>query len=279
MANSTKNLHHDGAPIISILMKPSKIKWITGVGVFVGLWTGSALIASDNPPSGAPTAGQIFETMRENYATLKSYSDSGQICTALDGGTNVTDFTTRLARPGFYRIQWNQPDSSDPGTHAAWSLGVSSYIQMGTGIQRQPDRDVSLANLTTSSGGEVATVPTLFFNPQTTDWADKVIGLERLADDKIGKIDCYQITGQLETGETKTFWIGKDDFFIYQIRTEADPGVLRAAWTSTTGHPVPGPDVHSFSSIETFTNIAVNVKLYRPDFVPSCPMFDEQINR
>lgn len=275
MANSTKTF----TVAYNHLMKPSKFKWFVGVGMFVGLWTGSALIASDNPPPRGPTAGQIFETMRENYATLKSYSDKGQIITFLDGGTNATDFTTRLARPGLYRIEWNQPGASDPNTHAAWSLGVSSYLQTGSGIRREPDRDVALANLSTSSGGEVATVPTLFFNPQTTDWADKTIGLDRLPDDKIGKIDCYQITGQSETGETKTFWIGKDDFFIYQIRTDANPDVMRAAWTATTGHPVPGPDVHAFSSIETFTNIVVNIKLFRPDFVPQCPMFDAQLNR
>jgi hypothetical protein len=260
------------------LMTPPNFKYTFGIGVMALLMWASVVATSKGAPA-ALTAGQIFETMRENYASLFSYSDRGQIITTMGGTVITTDFTTRLARPNLYRIQWNQKSQSpfttdDTGPLGAWSSGAGNYMQIGMGVRRLFDREDALVHLAASSGGAVANVPSIFFNSQRSGSPNQIIGLDRLADDKIGKIECYVITGQTESGQTETFWVGKDDLLIHQIRTEVSPAVMQSALDSATGDKV-DMTAHSYgsSSIETYTNMVVDKRFTHQDFVPSFPLF------
>ena len=73
--------------------------------------------------------------------------------------------------------------------------------------------------------------------------------------ENVGAVSCYVFTKGV-LGQTNTLWIGKQDFLIHQVRTiinmEAMPG---------------------FAATETHTNIVVNRKFTRSDFVPSFPLF------
>src|SRR5215469_15102420 len=96
-------------------MTPSKFNHIFGIGATALLLFGGSAVAS-NDPSPNLTGGQIFETMRENYASLLSYSDEGKIITTMGDTAITTRFTTRLSRPNYYRIQWNQFSQSQNAT-------------------------------------------------------------------------------------------------------------------------------------------------------------------
>jgi hypothetical protein len=264
-------------------MKSTKFKLILGIGVMSVLWWGRTPAASSGDTSAGPlTAGQIFETTRENYASLSTYSDQGRIITIMDSSVTGTDFATRLGRQGFYRIEWDHfSEPPDPGLNTnlegAWFCGTGDYAQRAWGMRRQYDRDIAFANLATSPAGSVTAVPRIFFGMQGSGAADTMIGLERLADDKIGNLECYQLTGQSASGEIKTLWIGKQDFFIHQIRTEASTNVLQAAWAGTTvGKLNPSANYHGYISIETYTNIVADRPYLPSDFAPTFSLFEQR---
>lgn len=236
--------------------------------------------ASSGTATPALTALQIFQTARDKYASLRSYSDQGRIITTIAGTAISTEFSTRLARPGFYRIEWKRYTTSPysgqrTGIQGAWCSASGNYTQMGMGVRRQPSRTIAFANLASSPSGEVVAVPTIFFSPYATESPDQIIiGLTRLSDARIGKIECYQLTGQTVSGQTRTFWIGKRDFLIHQIQTVAGPQTMKAAWLGATGgHFEPPVLLHGYSSIETYTNILRNAKFSPADFMPSFPIF------
>lgn len=263
-------------------MKPSKFNCILGIGVMTLLLCDRAAVTSSGAPPVALSAGQIFETMRENYASMASYSDQGEIITTAGDATLSTRFTTRLGRPGRYRIQWDRISrtsysSDDTGPVGAWSSGAGDYLLIDwAGVRRQLNLDTTLLNVASSSGGTVANVPSIFFNAKGGGSPNKLIGLESLPDEKIGKIECYVVTGQSASGVIDTFWIGKQDFLIHQIRTDVSSDVLQSALAQSTGQNwQPGPDFHGSSTIETYTNIVLDPRFSRTDFIPTFPQYQQ----
>jgi hypothetical protein len=57
-------------------------------------------------------------------------------------------------------------------------------------------------------------------------------------------------------GATNTFWVGKQDFLVHQARMVANLESMPA-----------------FTATETHTNIVLNRKFSRSDFIPSFPLF------
>jgi hypothetical protein len=253
---------------------------IFGIGVVAVLLCGETAISAGTSSAENLTALQIYETTLENYASMASYGDQGQVVSTMDEMVITTRFTTRLARSGLYRVEWEQynnpPYSSDNATiQGVWSSGSSDYAQIGWGVQRQANRDVALSRLATSPNGAMVAIPRIFFDGRANGQSDKVIGLDRLADSKVGNIDCFQLIGESESGEAKTFWIGKVDFLIHQIRIDVSTNVMLAAWhTTTRGKLKPTANLHGFYSIETYTNIVVDKPYSPPDFMPSFPLIE-----
>lgn len=252
------------------------------IGLMAMLLCGQGAVGSSADESAASlTGGQIFEKMLDKYASLASYKDEGNIFTTIGSTTVATSFTTRLARPEFYRIEWDQRSrlpygTEDSGTQGAWAHGSGDYVQTGTGLKRQYSRDVAFSDVASTTSGGVATVPRIFFGGQGIGAPDAMISLTRLADDKIGNIECYLVSGDTESGETNTFWVGKRDFLIHQIRTDVGPDTMQSAWTGVTkGRIKPPYKIYGFSSIQTYTNVVVNKQLSREDFVPSFPVFGQ----
>src|SRR6266705_2801855 len=79
-----------------------------------------------------------------------------------------------------------------------------------------------------------------------------------------GQYRLLRFTRNLQ-GQTKTLWIGKQDFLIHQLRTVTSAEALSAA---AKWDPEIMSALHGFTSIETHTNIVVNKQFLRSDFVP-----------
>ena len=257
-----------------------KANIVLGLGI-------ALLLASDAPtPTHADQSAadvlspaQIFRNVEENYASLTTYSDDGRV--VVDGGINI-NFSTRLTRTSFYRIEWEQTrESSDqPGNvsaQAVWSSGAGDYLLTESGLQPKGNREIALSHAAAFSGGATATIPRMFFNLQ---WADQqeplddlVLSEERQADEMVGNISCYVFTKGAE-GQTNTLWIGKQDFLIHQVRTVISTEAMRqrAAGTLRMG-PELFPAMHGLTLTETHTNIVLNRKFSRADFIPSIPCF------
>jgi hypothetical protein len=186
----------------------------------------SVVLAGEATGDDLSTA-QIFKKVQETYASLTSYSDDGRVVTAMNGDTTITFiiFTTRLARPDFYLIEWNRTSepsgyTGNTGTQGVWSSGAGDFLQAECGVKPQGNREFALSNATAFSGGATATIPRIFF-PQQGDWEEQLDDLalreKRQADGKVGDINCYVFT-QESQGQTNTLWIGKQDFLIHQLR-------------------------------------------------------------
>jgi len=227
--------------------------------------------------------GQILKNVRENYASLASYSDEGRIVATMNGNTSATTFTTRLARSNFYRIEW-QPgagsslSAKNTGAQAVWSSGAGNFLEIGRGAQNQISRELALTEAAAPSVGATATVPRIFFdmpwgNPGG-QLADLVSDGHRQADGQVGGVDCYVFATEL-SGRQTTLWIGRQDFLIHQIRTVISAEAMRAVLVGAGTDPgllELKPGSLGFTVTETHAGIAVNKPFSRWDFVPTFPL-------
>lgn len=222
-------------------------------------------VFADEPIGNLPSI-QIFKKVKENYASMVTYSDEGTVVTTMNSN-RVIHFTTRLARTNFYLIEWTRAgESFYSGTsgrgQAVWSSGAGDFLQAQAGVQSEGNRKIAWLNTAACSGGAAATVPPMFFNQQ---WEDQpienlVFRMNRLADENVENINCYVFTSGA-MGATNTLWIGKQDFLIHQAQTVANIESMPA-----------------FTFTETHTNIVLNQKFSRADFIPTFPLFQSAAN-
>jgi outer membrane lipoprotein-sorting protein len=250
-----------------------KLKPAFGISAAIMLASGATTMVLSSDAAGDDLSpGEIFKRVQENYASLTSYSDEGKIVATMNDTITTTTFTIRLARPNFYHIEWEQNSESsystkNTGFQAVWSSGAGNFLEMGYGPQDEMSQDIALDEAAAFSGGAAATIPMAFFNTQWGDELDgSVFNENRQTDEKVGDVDCYVFTRESE-GQTKTLWIGKQDFLIHQLRTVTSAEAMLAK--AAIWDPEIIPDLHGFTSTETHTNIVVNKQFLRSDFVPS----------
>jgi hypothetical protein len=202
---------------------------------------------------------QILKKIKDNYASMATYSDEGCVVTAR--GT-IINFSTRLARTNFYLIEWQRVgESTCPATstsgHAVWSSSAGDFLQADAGVQFEGNRNIALAHAAAYTGGATLMLPRMFFDQQWEDEPidDLVFSVTRQANEKVGNVSCYVFT-RGAMGATNTLWIGKQDFLIHQARIVANMESMPA-----------------FDATETHTNIVLNRRYSRADFVPSFPLF------
>ncbi|HEX5399294.1 MAG TPA: sigma-70 family RNA polymerase sigma factor, partial [Verrucomicrobiae bacterium] len=249
-----------------------KIKFALTVGTIALIAGGVATVALSQSGSGDKlTPAEIFQKSKDAYASLSSYSDDGKTVAVLNGMTFTTTFSIKLQRPNFYRIEWKQQVSPDyANTGVVWSDGKGNFLVMGNGpAQDEESQESALGGATGVSGSAAATIPGTFFK---MNWGNQlggsVTGQTPQADEKVDDVDCYVFTSELK-GATKTLWIGKKDFLIYQVRTVSSTEVVKAALdqaAKVTGvHPQNVPQ-GGITSTETHFNIMVNKKFQPSDF-------------
>ena len=256
-------------------MTNAKIKLALGISGAIMLASGATTVVLSNDMAGDDlSSSQILQKALANYALLTSYSDEGQIVATMNATTITTRFTIRLARPYYYRIEWEQtiePSDSTTKTQvqAVWSLGVGNFLEMGDGPHYEETRGIALARANEISGGAAGTIPRTFFNMQWGDpLAGSVFSENRLTDEKVGPVDCYVFTRKMHD-QTKTLWIGKRDFLIHQVRTVTTAEAMQALLNrAAQGNHEIISDPHGFTTTETHTHIVLNRQFLRSDFVP-----------
>ena len=257
----------------SRIMKYLHFKLALAIG---GVTTG--VLASDVTGDSLSTS-QIFKKAGENYASLITYSDEGKIVTTVDGTTLTTAFTTRLARPNFYLIEWQQNGDSVYSSHnaiaqAVWCSGAGNFLEAGYSTQNEGSPDIALEAAAPYSDGASTTIPQTFFKiPSGNGLDDSVFEEHRQPDEKVGTVDCYVFSSESQ-GRTRTLWIGKEDFLIHQVQTAISSEAMQAAMAQVTEEtPETTAFLHGFTSTETHTNIVINKPLARSDFIPAIPHF------
>jgi hypothetical protein len=199
------------------------------------------------------TPQQIAKQAGDTYAALSSYSDSGTAVTESGSGTSRTTFNIRLQRPDLYRIDWTharsdwQTGKPFASKGAVWSDGYENYrVAAGDGQKTNAEPQTvngmqqALAYAGAVSGSGVESIPATFFNQ---GWGDDLgaaaMGrseLKREGDEQVDGVGCYVFSSRIDSASfadhgklpnnmgkagivSTTFWIGKRDHFIRQIRT------------------------------------------------------------
>ncbi len=259
------------------IMAYAKLKLALYIGAAIVLAGGATtvVLSSDGAGDNA-AAGEIFKNARERYASMTSYSDEGQTVATLNGSTITTKFTIKLTRPNLYLIEWQQKNESavyttTTKTEAVWSAGAGDFLDMGLGVQKQTSKEDALSSAAGISASASSSIPGTFFQMNWGNQLGSASGEKQLADEKVGDVDCYVFSSESK-GRTKTFWIGKQDFLIHQVRmvtsAEAEKAILTKA---AKDHPqiIVGLAIMGFNGItstETHTNIVVNPNLSAADF-------------
>ncbi len=261
-----------------------KMKFAVMSAAAVLLAGGAATIAisqSNRPP--LPNGDQlspdeVFRKSQDAYATLTSYRDDGRVVATI-GGTAVThQFSTKLARPNLYRIEWEQHAAIEDYKALAtnlkqvvWSTGAGDFIEVGGKVSNRPGMESSLSSAAGISGGATITVPGAFFD---LNWPNRpgrsAAGYSRRPDEKVGEANCH-VFAKSSKGRTITIWIGQQDFLIRQIRTETSAATMRkllaeAARTNPDRAQPNLPEPQDTVSTETHDHLVVNQPLQPADF-------------
>ena len=225
------------------------------------------VVAADKTLSTA----EIFQKARERYALLASYSDEGTTMSRLSGITLITRFTTKMARPNFYKIEWrNETDMGSAyvnsfkqsKTEAVWSAGAGDFMDTAGGGLKKSTREAALTAASGIAGGATAA----FFDANSGNLlAGLGAGSKREADERVGGVDCHAFSRGVGV-VTTTIWIGKEDFLIHQVRHLFRPPEPKKGAADNTNGASPTRTPHTFT--ETHTNIVLNAKFTRSDFAP-----------
>ena len=262
------------------LMTYAKLKLASGIVAGILLAGGAATVALSQASSGgALTTGEIFKKSQAAYAALTSYSDDGKSVATLNGTTITHTFSIKLGRPDFYRIEWQQSIASaaytsTTVTQAVWSAGAGDFmLNRGGGTTKYKDKETALAGATGISGGAAAAIPGTFFKMHWGQFGSSTAEQKRLADEKVGEVDCYVLTRELKgKGTTRTTWIGKQDFLIHQVRTLTSATAMKAMMDDNfKRHPeiaarLPKMEYTDSTATEMHEHIVVNQKFSPADF-------------
>jgi outer membrane lipoprotein-sorting protein len=258
------------------IMTYAKLKLAAGIGAGIILAGGATTVGFSSGGTGTDlAAGEILKQAQEKYASLTSYSDEGKTVATINGRTFTTTFSIKLARPGFYLIEWEQPVSASyTNKGAVWSAGEGDFLRMGSRDRKEAKQETALASATGISGGAAASIPGTFFS---MNWGNQLGGAassaKRGADEKVGDVVCYVFTSDLK-GQTRTLWIGKEDLLIHQVRTVTSAAAMEAVQAEAAKRNPeiaarqPKSKPQGITSTETHENIVVNQKLADKDFVP-----------
>ena len=146
------------------------------------------------------TALEILQSAQKTYASLSSYSDTLMELVEFPGNNKITTtFKILLARPNFYRIEWETKSGRSFTTNGvAWSAGDGDFVLNGTMPQMYEDRETALA-FAGIWQDTATTIPTVFF---TADWGKTLglsisrAGLARQKDEQAGGVECVVLSSQ-----------------------------------------------------------------------------------
>ena len=256
-------------------MTYAKLKLAIGVTTGILLASGAMTVVLSGDATGEGLSpDEIFKKAEGKYASMTSYSDEGKTIATLNGTTLTTTFAIKLARPDLYRVEWTQTTAYFTNGGTVWSAGNGDFMAQNYGHYnakpvKYQDMQSVLTAATGISASATATIPGTFFKMNWGNQLGSGTSGKRLADEKVGDVDCYVFIGDL-TGRTKTVWIGKQDFLIHQVRIVTSAEDLKAmmaeqakrypqiaARTSKTEYT-------EVISTETHENISVNPKFCRP---------------
>lgn len=192
------------------------------------------LILNTNSFGDDLSPSEILKKVTETYKASETYMAEGTITSDIDtGGMKMkteTSFSILLKKPNLYLISWTQKYMPMPGmmqSGAVWSDGTQPYLYMSVmnAYSKMSSDEFSLSSATGISGGAAFTIPSLFLST----FKEQQAPFSRLIDPKIekaervGKEDCYVVSGASTISKKETFWISKKNYLIRKYYRFLEP--------------------------------------------------------
>jgi outer membrane lipoprotein-sorting protein len=169
---------------------------------------------------------EIQKKVVDSYRALDTYKAEGTIISDMgsDGTQHKleTSFTILLKKPNLYLITWTQSHKFTPGlkaqSGAVWSDGTQPYLYMSAmhAYSKMTSDDMALGTATGISGGAAFTVPSLFlhgFMGQPRPFS-RLKELEMEETGKVGKEECFVLSGSSSISKKETYWLSKSSYLI-----------------------------------------------------------------
>lgn len=180
-----------------------------------------------------PSADRIVAESMAKYASLKSYSDEGEVIWSTSemgavGSKITTTFRTTLARPAMYSVAWSMsaPRPFHAVKGAIWSDGQHRSVDWVNRLSHPRDDESAISYASFVSFGAARTIPTLFLLSRFPIFSDdrSLRGEESIEGD-----DCYVLMSTaLSTfastwpGMVQTVWISKASKLIRRVSTVSE---------------------------------------------------------
>ena len=171
--------------------------------------------------SAPPNGEQILQQMASKYASVNSYSDSGEVRVNLKGmkPTVTNTFNTYFVRPDRYRFEWYTMGSADPKWNVIWSNSGSFYSLDASGAREReyrPGRTISsAASVSRGASQTVAALLTTGIGGFRLSQLDRV---SLLRSEIFEGERCYIIRGFHPLGFAVELWITTNDILLRKIR-------------------------------------------------------------
>jgi RNA polymerase sigma factor (sigma-70 family) len=253
--------------------------------------------------SDGATPVEILQGVRQTYAALSSYRDSGTAVAETAGDKVTATFSLLLDRPYSYRVDWEtRSNLGSPSAGAVWSTGGDVSLLEGATLRTLPIKSVivpagapaSASRQTESRTWALRQVPSILNNMAVdiaccffdADWDRALampksgVGITREKDEVAAEVDCVVLSRQLG-GEGKgpsaasRVWIGKSDHFVHQTQLRLKgPGESDMSKYEDVFGPISGKaqnvtePTQSYEMVFTATheNIKINQSLSKSDF-------------
>lgn len=183
---------------------------------------------SRTPSPDAISVQMILTRMAKTYRTCRSYRDSGVVKTETiysDGKRTreiTTAFATAFVRPDRFRFEFTTGASPNfRGRYIIWRNGndVKKWWYVRPVVKKPKSLASALGGAAGVSRGTSKLIPALLIPKEVT--GSEIAGIteaKRIADAKLGKVDCFCIQGQFRVG-AGTLWIEKKSFLVRKLVT------------------------------------------------------------
>lgn len=171
-------------------------------------------------------AENIVQTMVDKYAACRSYEDSGEVVSVINGRNKSErrlKFRTMFDRAtGGFVFTFADADGTRGTIWRRPSDPVRSWWTVHPEVVEVPNISIALAQFTAISGGAASEIPSLIFRISTA--TNSARNFYRDPDESVRGVPCYKIVSS-RGSDTSTLWIDKDSLVIRrtEFRSFIDP--------------------------------------------------------
>lgn len=185
-----------------------------------------------------PAAEEIFDAMRQTYATAQAYVDEGMSTTFFDCShgdhQRTLAFTTAFVRGGPFRWEFQAASGSDLrgpdevgqewNRYVVWSpgTGASSWWSLrGPAIQHFDNVEQALDGPRGVSCGAAADIPGLLM-PEMR-WSGVIrpsTGIRLVGQERVGGAPCWILEGSTPQGASLRLWVDSETSLIRRVVVE-----------------------------------------------------------